>query len=638
MNQELLDALLHLPAVRDPRDVRSLEAAFPDPLAGCPSTYGLLLQGARRSPDAPALSFFLRPEDFPHPFAWTHREWMARITQAANLFRRLGIGRGEAVAYVLPNLPETHWVAWGGEAAGRVFALNPLLEPAMLRELMKAVRPRLVVTLSPTPGFDSWERVSAIATEVESLRAIVTVSPLRYARGSSSPIAAPGCLGGLPVLDLHAELEGVPGDGLEFDPPGLDDVASFFCTGGTTGMPRIAVRTHRTEVANALQAAAMFGGPGAGEPLLCGLPLFHVNAQIATGLMPWARGGHVVLATPQGYRTPGLVPAFWRIAEHYRLYAFSGVPTIYAALLQVPREGLDLRSLKFGLCGAAPMPRELISRFEKETGVRVLEGYGLTEGGCVSALNPPGGAPTPGSVGIRLPWQDLRVLVLHGGKYVREAAVGEVGAIAIRGPNLFAGYLNRMHDLDAWTELPDSRAPWLNTGDLGRIDGEGRLWLTGRSKELIIRGGHNIDPGMIEDAMNGHPAVALAAAVGRPDGHAGEVPVLYVQLRSRASATGGELLEWVRGRIAERAALPRQVVILPELPTTGVGKIFKPALVDRELLSVLVDESLCADAPLACCEVVRNPGSGPIVRWRAERNAEALAERLGRYIFRTERA
>ena len=136
---------------------------FPEPLADCSSTYALLKRGAERDPEAPALSFFLAGGRLPPPFVWTHREWIARITQTANLLRRHGLGRGDTVAYVLPNLPETHWVIWGGETAGRVLALNPLLEPAMLRELMSAVRPRLLVTLAPTPGTDLWEKVSGVA-------------------------------------------------------------------------------------------------------------------------------------------------------------------------------------------------------------------------------------------------------------------------------------------------------------------------------------------------------------------------------------------------------------------------------------------------------------------------------------------
>lgn len=643
---ELPERLVSSSGIGSSDDVRRLEEAVPDPLAEVRSTYELLARGARRAPDAPAVSFFLEAADYARPFTWTHGEWFARITQTANLLRRLGLGRGDVVAFVLPNLPETHWVIWGGEAAGAVFAMNPLLEPDMLRELMLAVRPKLLVTLEPTPGSDLWEKVSAVAQQVPGLHAVLTVSARRYARAAAPPhSAAGGALQGqlerLPVLDLHDELRKVEGQSLEFEPPCLDDVASCFCTGGTTGLPKIAVRTHRTEAANAMQLAAMFGDSGLSGPLFCGLPLSHVNAQIGTGLMPWALGRHVVLGTPSGYRAPGLIPLFWRIAEYFRLCSFSGVPTVYSALMQVSPHGHDLSSLQFGLCGAAPMPFELIKRFQDGTGVKILEGYGLTEGGCVSTLNPPGGAAKAGAIGIRVPWQEVKVLVLDAaGHYVREAAVDEVGTLAISGPNLFLGYLNAAHNVGLWIDVPaepgHAARRWLNTGDMGRQDPEGYFWLTGRSKELIIRGGHNIDPKLIEEPMHEHPAVALAAAIGRPDAHAGEVPVVYVQLRPGASALPEELLAWAERRIAERAAWPKQVHVLPALPTTPVGKIFKPALVDREIAAVVNEEARAVGVTLRTCEVVRDATRGIVVRWSADGNGEALGGRLAHYTFRHE--
>jgi len=645
---ELLERFVPSSGIGSLDDVRRLEGAVPDPLAEVHSTYELLARGARRAPDAPAVSFFLEATDYAHPFTWTHSEWLDRITQTANLLRRLGLGRRDVVAFVLPNLPETHWIIWGGEAAGAVFAMNPLLEPGMLRELMIAVRPKLLVTLEPTPGTDLWEKVSAVAQKVPGLQAVLTVSPRRYARAAAPPHAPAGGarqgqLERLPVLDLHDELRKVAGKGLEFEPPCLDDVASYFCTGGTTGLPKIAVRTHRTEAANAMQLAAMFGDRGLSGPLFCGLPLSHVNAQIGTGLMPWALGGHVVLGTPSGYRAPGLIPLFWRIAEHFRLCSFSGVPTVYSALMQVSSHGLDLSSLRFGLCGAAPMPFELIKRFQDETGVKILEGYGLTEGGCVSTINPPGGTAKAGAIGIRVPWQEVKVLVLDGaGRYVREAAVDEAGTLAISGPNLFLGYLDAVHNEGLWIDIPAEHGQaarrWLNTGDMGRLDREGYFWLTGRSKELIIRGGHNIDPKLIEEPMHEHPAVALAAAIGRPDAHAGEVPVVYVQLRPGASASPEELMAWAERGIAERAAWPKQVQILPALPTTPVGKIFKPALVDREVAAVVNEEAEAAGVSLRACEVVRDPARGIVVRWSADDNAEALGRRLAHYTFTQEPA
>ena len=167
--------------------------------------------------------------------------------------------------------------------------------------------------------------------------------------------------------------------------------------------------------------------------------------------------------------------------------------------------------------------------------MRIVEGYGLTEGACVSSGNPAGAEPRIGSIGIRYPYQDMRALILDGDKYVRDAETNEIGVIAIRGPNVFAGYLDPAHNLGIWIDRDGET--WLNTGDLGRQDADGYFWLTGRKKELIIRGGHNIDPKLIEEPLHRHPAVALAAAIGRPDPHAGEAPVAYVQLKEGHSVS-----------------------------------------------------------------------------------------------------
>ena len=178
-----------------------------------------------------------------------------------------------------------------------------------------------------------------------------------------------------------------------------------------------------------------------GKTLFCGLPLFHVNAVLVTGLLPFSRGAHVILGTPQGYRGEGVIARFWEMVERHRINFFSGVPTVYAALLQQPTQGRDLSSLEYGLCGAAPMPVELMRGFQKRTGLKILEGYGLTEGTCVSTCNPPRGERRIGSIGLRVPLQAMKAVVLDdAGAYVRDCADGEVGVLVIRGPNVFAGY------------------------------------------------------------------------------------------------------------------------------------------------------------------------------------------------------
>ncbi len=632
-----------LEAVRGLEDVLAIEGVDPKLSSSDTSTYSLMTRGMLSAPDSCALSFFLESQDYDKPFTWTHREWLSCVTQSANMFRRLGLQRGDVVAFVLPNLPETHWTIWGGETAGIVFPINPLLEASMMLELMRAAGPKLIVTLAPTPGSDLWQKVSPILSDVETVVGVLTIDPLRYSRqvdgNEVNRVARPAQIGRLPVLDFHEELDRSPRGELEFEGPGGDDVASYFCTGGTTGMPKIAVRTHRTEVANTMELAAAVGTVLAspGKTVFCGLPLFHVNAQLATGLLAWATGMHVVLGTPMGYRTPGLLQNFWAIVERYQLTWFSGVPTVYSALLQVPRGERDISSLRYGVCGAAPMPKELIGNFQRETGVKILEGYGLTEGGCVSCINPAGGECRVGSIGLRLPWQQLRVVLLsEGGSYLRDAQVDEVGTIVIKGPNLFKGYLNPVHNKGLWVEIPDRHGNgerWLNTGDLGRIDEQGYCWLTGRAKELIIRGGHNIDPKMIEEPMHTHPAVAMAAAVGRPDAHAGEIPVIYVQLRPGVSASPDELMEHARQTMAEKVALPKRVYVVPSLPTTGVGKIFKPALVMAEMESVLREEAEACGLVVKRCETVRDERTGLLLRWSVEGDPKELISRLDKYSF-----
>ena len=316
---------------------------------------------------------------------------------------------------------------------------------------------------------------------------------------------------------------------------------------------------------------------GPGKTIFCGLPLFHVNGQLVTGLAPWSKGAHVVMATPQGYRGEGVIANFWTLVEHFRVTMFSGVPTVYSALLQTPIAGRDIKSLEAAICGAAPMPVQLFQAFQRETGVRILEGYGLTEGACASSSTPLDAPPRIGSIGLRFPYQDMRALILDDdNRYVRDAEIDEIGVIAIRGPNVFAGYLDPAHNKGIWIERAGET--WLNTGDLGRQDADGYFWLAGRKKELIIRGGHNIDPKLIEDALQSHPAVALTAAIGSPDAHAGELPVAYVQLKAGAAVTEAELLEYAARSIPEKAAIPKRVKISPSMPTTAVGKLFKPAL------------------------------------------------------------
>ncbi|MBM3094717.1 acyl-CoA synthetase [Ensifer sp. T173] len=606
------------------------------------STYEMLARGAAVGPDQPALSFFLRVDDFREPFVWTHAQLLADITRTANALRRLGIGRDDVVAFVLPNLPEAHFVIWGGEAAGIAFAINPLLEAGQISELLIAGKAKWLVTLAPFPGTDIWQKAIKAAANVPDLQGILTVSFAPYLRGTAQKATevrshASGVDGrSIPVLSLRQEIASERGDRLTFEMPSSADTSSYFCTGGTTGLPKIAARTHVSEVFDAWSTQAYVGSVFApGKTIFCGLPLFHVNGQLVTGLIPWSQGGHVVMGTPQGYRGEGVIPSFWEIIEHYRVVAFSGVPTVYSALLQVPVDDRDISSVGYGFCGAAPMPVELFRTFEKTTGIRILEAYGLTEGACVSSVNPPEGERRVGSIGLRLPYQKMAVVRLDdSGGFTGMAGTEEIGVLAIHGPNVFAGYINAEHNKGLWLEIDGER--WMNTGDLARQDADGYFWLTGRKKELIIRGGHNIDPKLIENAVQDHPAVQLAAAVGRPDERAGELPVLYVQLKPATTASEVDLLTHAVDRIPERAAHPRSVRILSALPVTSVGKIFKPALSMLEIEDVVRQEAASTGVKLESLSVVQDARLGLLARIATEGDPGPLREKLGRYAFRAQ--
>ncbi|WP_080497567.1 acyl-CoA synthetase [Burkholderia ubonensis] len=611
---------------------------------GNASTWSMLARSATRQPEAPALSFFARVEDYEAPVRWSYRQWLGEINRTARLFRRLGVQRGDVVAYVLPNLPETHLVIWGAETAGIAFGINPLLESAQIGKLLAAAQVRWVATTSRESDPEIWGRVEAAVASAPTVQGILAVDAMRYVPGrQASPL--PASMTERTVLDFHGELaresDAVP----DFPLPDAEDIASYFCTGGTTGLPKIACRTHRNEVANCLQLVAMVGDAALrrGSTILVALPLFHVYPAIGAGLAVFAQGGHVLLGPPAGFRTPGFIGRFWDVVERHGVTAFSGVPTVYAALLQVPHAGRDISSLTHAICGAAPMPVELFHAMERETGLRVLEAYGLTEGTCLASVNPVGGEARIGSVGLRAPWLAMRTMIVgDGGAFVRMAETEEIGAVCLSGPNVFRGYLDPEHNRGAWFDAPDVDGTvrrWFNTGDLGRMDADGYFWLTGRKKELIIRGGHNIDPRQIEEVFAGHPAVALCAALGRPDMHAGEVPVAYVQLRQGAAADASELLAYAQRHIGEHAAVPKAVIVVPTLPLTAVGKIFKPALHQREIADAVRAAAVQSGVELSYLSVEQDARRGVVARYRLAATGPAtntLADLLGRYVFNSE--
>jgi len=523
------------------------------------NTYELIQQGANINPDAVAMSFMMTGDGYDQPQQITYRQFIGRMNQTANMFADLGVGPTDVVTYLLPNVPQTHFVLWGAEAVGIANPINPMLDADTIKDICIAAGTKVLVALGEFPGADIWQKVDSIRKEIPSLTHVVRVmGPTDEAEN---------------IYGYEEKVEQYPADRLTFDRViDPDDIASLYHTGGTTGRPKLARRSHYNEVV--LSWDLKIGTDlQPGETVMVGLPLFHCNGTCVTGLMPFSVGGHVVILSPMGYRDPAVMKNFYKIVEHYKPVFFSCVPTVLSVLLDIPVGDADISSLKYLICGAAPLSVELFNRFEEYSGMKILEGYGLTESTCASACNPKDGERKIGSIGARLPYQQMKVVILdEQGAYVRDAETGEIGVICINGPCVFKGYVEEVHNKGIWIQ-----GDWFNTGDMGRQDEDGFFWLTGRRKELIIRGGHNIDPANIEEPLYKMPSVKVAAAVGRPDAHAGEVPVAYVEA-SDPSTTSDELMEWARNNIGERAAVPKEIIIMDQIPLTAIGKIFKPAL------------------------------------------------------------
>ncbi len=603
------------------------------------STYDLLQQSANKYEDQNALSFLLQGTLEEEPIRFNFRQLFTKVTQAANAFNALGVSSNDCVSMLLPNLPQTHFTIWGAEAAGIFNPINPLLDVEHIAAILNEAQAKVLVTLAPFPGTDLWDKAKDLIAKVPSLKTVLTVDMVNFLPQPQADAMTAAREDYLTdnVLDFDDYIKQFTGESLDSGRRiAPDDIASYFHTGGTTGTPKLAPHSHRNEVTMAWQLAA-----GANIETnyiaMCGLPLFHVNAVFVTGLAPWMAGAEVVLATPQGYRNPALMKNFWALVEKHKFSYFSAVPTILSGLSELPSADYNLSSLKFCICGAAPLAKNLIQSFEQKTGLVVLEGYGQTEGTCASSSNSRYGKRPVGSVGLRLPYTQVRIVMIdEEGKATRDCNTNEAGVVAIKGPTIFSGYKQPDQNKGQWVD-----DGWFNTGDLGRLDEEGYLWLTGRSKDLIIRGGHNIDPRMIEEALHKHSDVQEVAAVGLPDARLGELPMAFVQLCEGANITAEALLEFAADHIQERAAVPKEIIIVQQLPLTAVGKIFKPDLRNelvKRLVSNAMRETLENDnAGLVVVNTCKEHGQMvSIYTSQLEKTKGVAARLLGQYAFQYE--
>ncbi len=468
---------------------------------------------AGAAPDAPCIADPARDTEL------DNATFLEQVRRAAGLLRRHGVGPGDVVAVVLPNRIELLVLLW---ASWRLGAAMTPVNPALTRgEVQFQVD-------------DADARVVVGEAGLELDRPVVDVAEL-----ASEP-----------------EDEEAPADVAE------EDAALIIYTSGTTGKPKGVVLEHRNVDAMCRSAGESCGISPDDHSLLV-LPLFHVNAIVVSAITPLLADGRVTLA-------PRFAPEpFLRTIEEVKPTYFSAVPAIYAMLSALPEAAAaDTSSLRMVICGAAPMPAELIQRIEERFGVVLVEGYGLSEGTCASAINPYDGVRKPGTVGLPMAGQEVRCVDPEG----NAVPTGERGEVVIKGPTVMRGYLNRPEET-AKTVV----GGWLHTGDVGIFDEDGYLRIVDRIKDMIIRGGENIYPKEIETVLYGDPGVLEAAVIGRPDERLGEVVVAYVVLRDGADTTPEALAERCREELA-RYKQPVAIELLPELPKNPVGKIDKPAI------------------------------------------------------------
>ena len=551
-------------------------------------------RGCARDPDKIAIRFVADGNPESPQVTLTYRELHQSSRRVANLFHSQGIGPSDPVIFLLPTLPELYVVMLSAVAAGIACSINWMLKGDQLAELIRSTRAKVIVALGPTPGFEIWENLQAIRGAIPS-----SVRILNVPGPGGEKIAA---------SDLMTLAAGMPGDRLTFARDiKPDDIAAYIHSGGTTSSPKLVKLTHRGFAYKCWANVVVMVHP-ADDVMFADYPMFHIAGIFGRGYIAIAYGMQVVIPTPLGARDKRFIDNYWKFIDKFKISFFSGVPTTLAQLAKSKPADEDLSSLrKYACTGSTAFPAEVARQIEAAIGVRVLLTYGATEYTQNVTQAPRDGDPKFGSPGIRLPYTQVKTVELDDNGHVRrECGTDEIGAVIVKGPSVTPGYLDPKYNAGIFTA-----DGWFNSGDLGRFDADGYLWLTGRIKDVIIRGGHNIDPTVIEETLLKHPEVLLAAAVSKPDRYAGELPIAYVQLIADAKATPNDLRQFALDHIPERPAAPKEIVVLDRMPLTDVGKPVKTQL-RADAARRAYREALEGVAPKIAVEMVADPVKGQV--------------------------
>jgi long-chain acyl-CoA synthetase len=531
------------------------------------SLAGLLEDAARDFPHAPALHF----EGRTISYAQLHQQ----ARRFSGVLAGLGVGRGTKVGLILPNCPQAVVALFGALRLGAtVVQNNPLYTERELDHQLADAGVEVLVCLDLT-----YDRVKALRART-SIREVIVTSVLdelpglkrRLAPYTRKGKAASASIGkDEPVRRWREALASAPATPELVEVDADNDLALLQYTGGTTGVSKGVMLSHANLRANVEQVRAWFPDADPGrEVMMAVLPFFHVYG-LTVCLLLGLRLGAALVLLPR-FDLDGVLAA----VDKYRPTLFPGVPTMYVAINNaVEKGGHDLSSIKACLSGAAALPLEVAERFERFSGGRLVEGYGLSETSPVAIANPIYGKRKAGTIGMPIP--DTLARVADPDDPSRTMPAGERGELALAGPQVMKGYWNQ----------PDETAQvlvdgWLLTGDMAVMDEEGYFSIVDRKKELIIAGGYNIYPREVEEVLYEHPKILEVCVAGIPDSYRGEIVKAFVVLRPGEQASSDEIREFAKTRLAAYK-VPRVVELRDELPKTMIGKVLRRALIEEEL-------------------------------------------------------
>jgi long-chain acyl-CoA synthetase len=497
----------------------------------------------RRVSETPAKTFLFDTRD---GRSWTYAEFDAAVNRTAGMLTAAGVGRGDVVSLLLPNSAE-YVIAYfacfkTGALAGPV---NSLLKPEEAAYVVGNSKAKALLYHS-----QFGETARAMQKEVACLTAAIEFDDEIAANSNFAP---------------------TPGESWRTLALRRDDEAIIIYTSGTTGKPKGCLLTHGNLLANARQIVEWLKFTPA-DRLLSVMPLFHMNAVMVTTVAAMYAGASSVVSPRFS------ASRFWQIVSDYEVTSFGSVATMLSMLLATYPEGvphgLRREQLRFALCGSAPVPAEVLRRFEETFRCLVIEGYGLSESTVRATFNPPDARRRPGSCG-----QSIGCEIKIFDEAEREVATGELGEIVLRGENIFKEYFEN----EAATARA-FRGGWFHTGDVGYRDTEGFFYIVDRMSDMIIRGGENIYPREIDELLYKHPSVASAATIGVPDDLYGEEVAAFVVLKEGREASAEELVEYCRAHLADFKC-PKTIRFLSELPKGPTGKLLKRELAQMFKLS-----------------------------------------------------